>query len=141
MTAPLLPPGRLGRSIFAVFAALVAVFVLSLGVDIILHGLQVYPPWKVRMSDPLFALATSYRLVFNVFGGYLAGRLAPRQPMRHAMILAIVGIVLSGLGLAANIAKPDLGPIWYPLLLVLTTFPCAWLGGRLAERAIARRAA
>jgi len=139
MTAPLLPPGRLGRSIFAVFAAVIAVFVLSLGVDFLLHALQVYPPWKVRMSDPLFALATSYRLVFNVFGGYLAGRLAPRAPMRHAMILAIVGVVLSGLGLAANIAKPDLGPIWYPLLLVLTTFPCAWLGGRLAERASVAR--
>lgn len=138
MPESLLPPGRLGRSIFAVFAALVVVFALSLGVDIILHGLQVYPPWKQRMSDPLLALATSYRLVFNVFGGYLAGRLAPRQPMRHAMIIAIVGVVLSGLGLAASIAKPELGPIWYPLALVLTAFPCAWLGGRLAERAIAR---
>ncbi len=139
MTAPLLPPGRVGRSIFAVFAAVVAVFVLSLGVDVILHGLKVYPPWMQRMSDPLFALATSYRLVFNVFGGYVAGRLAPRAPMRHAMILAIVGLVLSLMGLAASIAKPDLGPIWYPLVLVLSAVPCAWLGGRLAERAIARK--
>jgi hypothetical protein len=59
--------------------------------------------------------------------------------MRHAMALAIVGLVLSLLGLAANIAKPDLGPIWYPLALVLSAVPCAWLGGRLAERAIAGR--
>lgn len=28
----------------------------------------------------------------------------------------------------------DWGPAWYPIALVLVTLPCAWLGGKLAER-------
>src|SRR6266702_3366018 len=107
-------PRRPWRSTAAVLSALLAVFVLSLGTDQILHLLQVYPPWGQRMSDPLFLLATSYRIVFNVAGGYIAARLAPYAPMRHAMALAIIG-------------------------LVLMAVPCAWLGGRIAERSATRR--
>jgi hypothetical protein len=35
------------------------------------------------------------------------------------------------LSTAAAIAKipMDLGPSWFPIALVLTTLPCAWLGG------------
>ncbi len=85
------PLRRPWRSAGAVFGGLLAVFVLSLGTDEILHLLQLYPTWGQRMSDPLFALATAYRIVFNVAGGYIAARLAPSAPLRHAMALGIVG--------------------------------------------------
>ena len=122
------------KSVLAVAGAIVAVFVLSLGTDQILHVLGLYPPWPQRMADPLFALATAYRLVFNVTGGYIAAKLAPANPMKHAMILAWIGLGLSLLGLAAQIAKPQLGPLWYPIILVVTAVPCAWLGGKIATR-------
>ena len=128
------PSRGTGKSILAVVAALVAVFILSLGTDEILHLLQVYPPWRQRMSDPLFALATAYRIVFNIAGGYIAARLAPSAPMRHAMILGIVGLVLSLLGVIGSLAKPELGPLWYPLILLILAVPCAWLGGKFATR-------
>ncbi len=134
-------PRRLGRSVAAVVSALLAVFVLSLGTDQILHMLQVYPPWGQRMSDPLFLLATSYRIVFNVAGGYIAARLAPYAPLRHALALGVVGLVLSGAGAIVAIAKPELGPVWYPIALVVLAVPCAWLGGRIAERSVTRRTA
>lgn len=76
------------RSIGAVLAGFVVIFVLSVGVDQIFHSLRVYPPWGQPMWDPklnLFAL--SYRLVIDTFGGWLTARLAPRNPMRHALIL------------------------------------------------------
>jgi len=38
------------------------------------------------------------------------------------------GLVLS---LAGAIATMELGPDWYPIALVLTALPCAWLGGVL----------
>ena len=30
---------------------------------------------------------------------------------------------------------PEFGPHWYPLALVATALPCAWLGGRLGRQA------
>ena len=122
------------KSVLAIVAAVVAVFVLSLGADQILHVLGVYPPWGQRMSDPLFGLATAYRIVFNVLGGYIAARLAPSAPMKHAMILAWVGLALSLVGLGVAWAHPELGPMWYPIVLVILAVPCAWLGGRIATR-------
>jgi len=41
----------------------------------------------------------------------------------------VVGLVLSAAGAIVTITKYDLGPDWYPVALVLTALPCAWLGG------------
>lgn len=117
------------RSIGAVVAGLLAIFVLSLGTDQIFHSLGVYPPWGEPMretGDNLLALA--YRCIYAIFGCYLAARLAPQNPMRHALILGGIGMVLSTLG-AVGATQMDLGPLWYPVSLVLTSLPCAWLGG------------
>jgi len=108
-----------------------AVVVVSLGTDQVLHVLQVYPPWGQPMYDTgLLLLALAYRSVYAVLGSYIAARLAPRNPMRHALVLGAVGLVLSLAGAIATIPM-DLGPSWYPIALVLTTLPCAWLGGVL----------
>lgn len=120
------------RSIGAVLAGLVVVIVVSLGTDVLLHATKVYPAWTERMSDPLFVFATAYRIVYAVIGSYIAARLAPGRPMFHAMIVGIIGLVLSIAGaVAALLAGPELGPTWYPLALVATALPCAWIGGKL----------
>jgi hypothetical protein len=131
MTATRTPPRRLWRSTGAVLLGLVAVFVLSLGTDEVLHLLRVYPPWGEPMYDTgLLLLALVYRLVYAVAGSYIAARFAPRNPMRHALSLGVVGFVLSLAGAIATIPM-HLGPSWYPIALVLTALPCAWLGGVL----------
>jgi hypothetical protein len=127
-------PRRLWRSIGAVLAGVVAIFVLSLGTDVVLHATGVYPPWLQPMSSALFLLATAYRIVYGIAGGYLTARLAPSKPMKHALILGIVGLGLSILG-AVSTWNSGLGPRWYPLALVATALPCAWLGGKLGKRA------
>ena len=67
--------------------------ILSLVTDQVLHVLKVYPPWGEPMWDPgLNFLALSYRIVYTVLGGYLAARFAPRSPMRHAFVLAVIGL-------------------------------------------------
>jgi hypothetical protein len=130
-TTAAVPPRRTGRSIAAVLVGIVVVFVLSLGTDQLLHVLQVYPPWGEPMHDHgLNALALSYRLVYGVVGGYVAAWLAPRKPVKHAVILGVIGTVLSILGAIGAIAM-KVGPIWYPIALVVTALPCAWLGGVL----------
>ena len=125
--------GGLPRSTGAVLAGLVAVVVLSLGTDQVMHVLNVYPPWGQPMRKPgLNLLALAYRCVYAVLGSYLAARLAPHHPMRHAMILGAVGFALSLAGAIATIPM-DLGPAWYPIALVVTALPCAWLGGLLSR--------
>jgi hypothetical protein len=121
------------RSIVAIVVGFLAVVVLSLGTDQMLHILQVYPPWGDPMPQPgLNALALSYRIVFTIFGSYLAARIAPRNPIRHAMILGLIGLAFGTLGAVATIPM-HLGPAWYPIAIAATAVPCAWIGGALVR--------
>jgi hypothetical protein len=134
MTETSTHPRRLWRSTGAVLLGLVAVVALSLGTDQVLHMLEVYPPWGQPMHDPgLNLLALAYRCVYAIVGSYIAARFAPRNPMRHALALGVVGFVVSLAGAIATIPM-DLGPDWYPIALVLTALPCAWLGGVLHRK-------
>jgi len=122
----------MARSILAVFAGFVAVVVLSLGTDQILHVLQVYPPWGEPMDDTgLNALALSYRIVYTLLGGYITARLAPPSRMRHVMVLALIGLAAGTAGAIVAITQADLGPSWYPIAIAVTAYPCTWLGGTL----------
>jgi hypothetical protein len=122
------------RGAGAVLAGFVAVVVLSLGTDQVLHMLQVYPPWDQPMFDPgLNLLALSYRIVYTIVGGYITARLAPQSPMRHALVLGAIGTVIGTAGAIATIPM-HLGPSWYPIAIALTALPCAWLGGTLYLR-------
>jgi hypothetical protein len=85
------------------------------------------------MSTALFLLAFAYRLVFDVGGCYLTARLAPARPMKHALVLGGLGVLLS---LTGALAMWNAGPHWYPLALVVSSLPSAWLGGRLRERQV-----
>ena len=143
MTTPTPPPTRnRWASAKALLVGFLAVVVLSLGTDQMLHVLGVYPPWGQPMFDPgLNFLALVYRCVYAVLGSYLAARLAPIAPMRHAMALGYLGFVLSTAGAIAAATAVKLGPLWYPIALVVTTLPCAWLGGVLFVRGNGRMAA
>ena len=122
------------RSVGAIVAALLANVVLSGVVDEIFHLLGVFPPWgQVSYATLPFALAFSYRVIFGILSGYIAARLAPLAPMRHASILGVVGIVLSTAGAIASIVG-NLGPAWYAILLVAVALPSARFGGRLYVR-------
>ena len=131
-------PRNLLRSTGALLAGFFAVVVLSLGTDQVLHVLNVYPPWGQSMHEArLNLLALSYRIVYTVLGGYMAARLAPRNPMRHAVILGVIGFVVGSAGALATIPM-KLGPAWYPIAIALTAIPCAWVGGKLADVHYAR---
>ena len=126
-------PRNLLRSTGALLAGFFAVVVLSLGTDQVLHVLNVYPPWGQPMHEPrLNLLALSYRIVYTVLGSYIAARLAPRNPMRHALILGVIGFVVGSAGAFATIPM-NLGPAWYPIAIAVTAIPCAWVGGKLAD--------
>lgn len=126
--------GSVWRSIGAVVAGFVFVFVVTTIVDVILHVLHVYPPWGQPMFEPgLNALALSYRIVITIVGAYITAKLAPRNPMRHALILGVIG-TLAAIGGAVAFIPKHLGPNWYPIAIAVTGLPCCWLGGLLYQR-------
>lgn len=99
-------------------------------VDIVLHVVHVFPPMDQPIDDALALLASSYRLVISIGGAWLTARLAPDRPLRHALILGYVGVVLGLVGLVAT-WNLGLGPRWYPVSLVVLAIPQCWAGGRL----------
>ena len=70
-------PHRTLKSIGAVFAGIIVVVVLSLATDILMHATGIFPPWFQPMTTPLWVLATAYRIVYGIAGGYITARLAP----------------------------------------------------------------
>jgi hypothetical protein len=46
------------------------------------------------------------------------------------MILGFIGLPLAVAG-AIGAIMMNMGPAWYPIMLAVTTLPCAWLGGVL----------
>ncbi len=139
MTATVRPvaarPATALRSAAAVLVALVANALASAAVDQVLVWLGVFPLWGQITHEPLpYALALTYRTLFGVASAWLAAALgarwAPTATTRPALWLGAVGSVLSVAGLVAALTR-DLGPIWYPALLLAITMPAALLGERL----------
>jgi MFS-type transporter involved in bile tolerance (Atg22 family) len=119
------------KSIGAVLAGLIFIVITHTGTDAILEGAGVLPKGHLFVGTGLILLVLAYRAVFSLIGCYLTARLAPSNPMKHALILGLIGLVLSSVG---AIAAADLGPAWYAWTLAAMALPIAWLGGKLHER-------
>jgi len=117
-----------GRSIWAIVAGFLVVLVLAIGTDLVLHATHVYT--GPRLNDNQSALAAAYRTLFAIVGSYITARLAPEKPMKHALVGAAIGTVIAAAGAVATWNK-DLGPHWYPVALVVTAFPTAWIGAKI----------
>ena len=118
----------------AVAAGFLVTAIASTATDAVMHAVGIFPNSPQVMSDPLFALASAYRALFTIAGGYTTARLAPRRPMFHAWILAGIGVVAGLAGVVAyyTIGGAELGPSWYAISIPVETIPCVWLGTRLA---------
>jgi hypothetical protein len=128
------PRRRALRGAGAVLGGFFAVFALSTVTDIVLHATGVFPPWGQAMSDGLFLLATAYRVVYTVAGGYITARLAPERPMAHVLVLGGIGLAVSLVAVVLTWdLGPEFGPRWYPLALVVTSLPSVWAGGKLFD--------
>ena len=126
------PPRRLVRSALAVLGGLAAIVAASMLADEVAYAAGLFPrPPKITYDTGPYLIATAYRAVIGVAGCWLAARLAPSHPMRHALIVGGIGVVMSAAGVFAAFSM-DLGPVWYPIALLVITPPSAWLGGRLA---------
>src|SRR5436190_237706 len=105
------------RSIWAVLAGVIVAIVVTTLIDVGLHVAGVFPPMSQPIDDALALLATSYRVVIGIGSAWLTARLAPRDPMKHAIVLGAVGAAVALLGVVVT-WNLGLGPRWYPISLV-----------------------
>lgn len=118
------------KSLGAVVAGFIVIVILSVVTDTVLEQTGALPRGSLFGTGPVL-LALSYRVVYSVIGCYIAARLAPNQPMGHALALGVLGVIVSALG---SIAARDLAPAWYIWALIVVALPCAWVGGQWALR-------
>lgn len=124
------------KSIGAVLAGFVVILVLSIGTDAILKAAGVLPYDHLFVSTGLILVVIFYRALYSLIGCYFAAKLAPYSPMKHALALGVVGLIISIIG---AVVAADLGPTWYAWTLAVIALPVAWLGGKLFELRNPRR--
>ena len=120
------------RSVLAVVAGVLFTILVTTLVDALLHAAGVFPATGQPLNDALAVLATLYRVAIGVGGAWLTARLAPSRPMRHAIVLGIVGTVLGLVGVVVT-WNLGLGPRWYPIALAVLAIPQCWAGGKIFE--------
>jgi hypothetical protein len=128
------------KSIGAVLIGIIVLAALATITDTILESTGVFPPaiGQGTYSTWMLMLALIYRCIYQVVGAYITAALAPSNPMKHVIILGIIGTVLGFLGVAASVMElvPGFDPsqIWYPIALAALAFPTVWLGGKLRTK-------
>lgn len=124
----------MNKNIFkSVGAGLVGIFVgaiLSIGTDKILEGTGILPMGNLWVGTSLILFVLFYRTVYNIIGSYIVARLAPSNPMRHVIVVGVLGTLVSIAGAIAT-KNMNLGPAWYAWTLAVLTLPSSWLGGKL----------
>lgn len=121
------------KSIVAILAGFAVVVILSIATDLALNMADIMKQPFDTNPTWFIVLVVIYRNVYSAFGSYLAARLAPAKPMRHALILGGIGTLLS---IAGAISMWHVPPQWYPISLVVLAMPSAWLGGKIGGRQI-----
>jgi len=127
------------RSIVAIVVGFLLIGALAFGADAVVRS-AVPGAFDVAGrtdSVPLLLLSLAYVGIFATAGCYLTARLAPDRPMRHALILGLLGLILNVVG---SVQMWDTAPAWYHLVAIAMVMPYAWLGGRLRERQLERHA-
>jgi membrane glycosyltransferase len=125
------------RSILAIVAGFLLIGALAQGTGAALQGAGIMPAAGEPITGigPLL-LEAAYVAVFAIAGCWLAAWLAPGAPMRHALILGLLGLVFN---LVSAVAIWGQRPAWYMVLSLALVMPYAWIGGRLREMQMERR--
>ncbi|HKV08809.1 MAG TPA: hypothetical protein VJ725_11765 [Thermoanaerobaculia bacterium] len=114
------------RSVLAVIAGYVVICVVVLSLS------SLYPP----VTFGFMMLFIAYGFVAAALGGYVTAAVAGRHHLRHAIVLAAVGVTLAVLALVFSIHQEAL---WYQFANMAVPTAGVLLGGWVRERQ-ARRA-
>ena len=116
------------KSIGAIIAGMVTGAVLSVATDFLLEKTGAFPaPEPGLFRWWMLTIALIYRGLYTIISGYVTAYFAPDKPLKHAIILGSIGVAVTILGSIANWEK---SASWYPVMLILITLPCCWIGGK-----------
>ena len=126
------------RSVLAVIAGLVALTVFSFALEFATNPLllKLFPkslPDEAAISfNPLTGgFVIAYSLLCIAFGGYLSAWIAGRAPVKHALAMGAVQVVLTVFAMISFYAQ---APLQNWIAALLLTVPAAWYGGFLRQR-------
>jgi uncharacterized BrkB/YihY/UPF0761 family membrane protein len=120
------------KSVVALLAGFILGAVLSIATDALMEKLGVFSMADFKnTSMGILIIVILYRFMFNALGCYLTAKLAPNNPMRHVMIIGVVGTVLSVLG---TVVMWEKAIPFYNIAIILISFPSAWIGGKIYVR-------
>jgi hypothetical protein len=124
------------RSVVAVVVGFFVIAALAIGTDMLVRlAMPAAFDAAFRTNDlGVLLLTLAYVGVYATFGCWLCARLAPSRPMRHAMILGLLGLAFNVLG---TVKQWGTAPAWYLVVSLLLVLPYAWLGGWIRERQLA----
>ena len=122
------------KSIAAVLAGIIFIVITHSLTDLVLESVGIFPqPSEGLHVTWMLVLATGYRTVYNIGGGFVTALLAPSRPIAHVTVLGLIGLTVSTI--AAIVAIPmDLSPAWYPIALAVMALPSVFLGGKIAAQ-------
>ena len=127
----------MGRSILAIVVGFLLIAALSFSTDAMMRSALPEMFDATGRTDNLGMLIFSiaYVGVFAIAGCWVAARLAPKEPMKHALILGLLGLVFNIVGASV---MWESAPAWYHILSIALTMPYAWVGGRIREQQLAQ---
>ena len=129
-----MPP--IARSVLAIVAGFLFIGALAFGTGAALQAAGMVPPAGEPLTDiGMVLLEAAYVAVFAIAGCWLAAWLAPDRPMRHALVLGVLGLAFNLVGAVATWGQR---PAWSILLNLALVLPYAWIGGRLREMQLER---
>ncbi len=123
----------MARSIVAVFSGFILIAALSFGTDLAIRAAMpaLFEVNGRTDSVAVLLLTIGYVGLYATLGCYLTARIAPRQPMRHALVLGGLGLLFNAVG---TYASWDTAPAWYHMVSLVLVMFWAWLGGRMREQ-------
>ncbi|HEY0997420.1 MAG TPA: hypothetical protein VGD77_15605 [Gemmatimonadaceae bacterium] len=121
----------------AIVGGFVFIGALSFGFDAVVRATMpnAFDASGGTSSVPVLLMVIGYVAIAAIAGCYLCARLAPSRPMRHALILGVLGLLFN---IAGTWQLWNSYPAWYHAVSLLLVLPYAWLGGWLRERELAR---
>src|SRR5688572_8281144 len=121
------------KSIGVMLFAFVINALLSMLTDFLLESIGVLPnPEKGLFETWAILLVLFYRGVYTILTGFIIAKLAPNKIMLHAMILGIIGTIITVIA-ASSPSFAEKAPLWFGYTLAAITIPCLWLGVKIQE--------
>jgi hypothetical protein len=127
----------MGRSILAIVVGFLLIAALSFSTDAMMRSAlpEMFDANGRTDNLGMLIFSIAYVGVYAIAGCWVAARLAPKEPMKHALILGLLGLVFNIVGASV---MWESAPVWYHVLSIALTMPFAWVGGRIREQQLAQ---